>query len=416
MENTQQSKYKWYILTLAALTHTFAMAMPQMCMPVLFKEISDELGLTLVQVGMIWGIGNLIGIFISLFGGLIGDRFGTKRTLSVGCLVAGLTGALRGISGDFITLAATVTLFGLATTVLPMAVHKTCGVWFTGRRLGLANGVASMGMALGFMMGAMLSATVLSPLLGGWRNVLFLYGAISIVISLLWFVSKGSPAQVGSSVDYASIVPFRQALSRVVRIRGVWVLSGIMLGVGSCYQGMLGYLPLYLREVGWTAASADGALAAFNGISMLAAIPIALLSDRIGLRKPVLLCATLLTAIGVGLLSVVGGVVVWVAVLVAGIVRDGFMAIFSTMIIETEGIGARYAGTAMGLIYTVSRIGLVVSPPLGNSLAASGLSVPFIFWAALAVGALAGFYFLKETGARRRADLATIGETLTERL
>jgi len=39
-----------------ALTHTVAVAMPVMCMPVLFQEISEDLGLSLVQIGSIWGL------------------------------------------------------------------------------------------------------------------------------------------------------------------------------------------------------------------------------------------------------------------------------------------------------------------------------------------------------------------------
>jgi hypothetical protein len=72
-------------------------------------------------------------------------------------------------------------------------------------------------------------------------------------------------------------------------------------------------------------------------------------------------------------------------VLIAGFVRDGFMAIFTTMVIETEGIGYTYAGTAWGLTMAISGIGNVVAPPLGNSLAAYGASVPFAFWAGLAI-------------------------------
>ena len=51
MVNSYGSRYRWYVLGLAALTYTFAVAMPRMCMPVLFKEISIDLDLSLVQIG-----------------------------------------------------------------------------------------------------------------------------------------------------------------------------------------------------------------------------------------------------------------------------------------------------------------------------------------------------------------------------
>ena len=396
-----KSTYKWYILTLAALTHTFAVAMPTMCMPVLFKEISEDLDLNLVQIGTVWGIVPLAGIFVVLIGGLLNDRFGVKRTLSVACFLAGLAGAMRGLSGDFITLAATMFLFGLVTAIIPASVHKTCSIWFPGQYLGLANGIVALGMATGFTVGTMISATILSPLLGGWRNVMFLYGAMSAVIGILWLLTRIEPSQFRSSASYASTVPFRHALSRVVRIKGIWLLGFILLSQFGCVQGMLGYLPLYLREIGWTAASADGTLASFNGASMIVVIPLALLSDRLASRKVVLLAATLITATGVGLLSVASGPMVWVSVIIAGFVRDGFVAVMMTMIMETEGVETAYTGTALGLAMTLSRVGGIISPPIGNSLADINSRLPFIFWAALAAVALFGFRFVKDTGRKQ---------------
>ena len=390
------SNYRWYILALAALTFAFAISMPMFSMPVLFKEISEDLDLNLVQLGTVWGMNSLGAIFVILIGGLLGDRFGVKRILTVLCFLAGLAGALRGLSDSFITLAATMFLFGLLTAILPPTLHKACGVWLPGRHLGLANGVVATGMALGATVGALISATILSPLLGGWSNVLLLYGAISIAFSVLWLLSRSKPSQVELPASHENAVSLRQALSRVVHIKGVWLIGFIFFGQSGCAEGMVGYLPLYLREIGWTPASADGALAALNGISMITVIPMALLSDRLGSRKAVLFAATLMTAIGVGLLSVAGGAMVWASMILAGIARVGFMALLITLIIEIEGVGPTYAGSAMGLAMTIGRVSTIISPPIGNSLAGINLGLPFVFWAALATMALFGLYFVKE--------------------
>jgi len=391
--------YKWYILALVALTGTLAFAMPMMSLPVLFKEISEDLNLNLVQLGTVWGIIPLAGIFVVLIGGLLCDRFGSKRVLVVGCFLTGITGILRGLSDSFITLTVTMFLFGLVMTITLPGLIKTCGTWFSGRRLGLANGVHAMSMGLGFMVGAMVSATILSPLLGGWRNVTFLYGVVAIAVSVLWLLSRSKPAH-SESADSANIVPFRQSLSRVFRIKRVWLLALIMTGQISCIQGMLGYLPLYLREIGWTAVTADGALSAFHGASTIATIPIALLSDKLSSRKVVLFATTLATAIGVSLVSVSSGIGVWASVIIAGVVRDGFMAVHFTMIIETDDVGPVYAGTAVGLVFIIAGIGEFIAPPIGNSLAAFNPSLPFVFWSALAAVALLGFIPLKETANR----------------
>ena len=239
MENNgSQTSYRWYILILAALTNTLAIAIQSMCLPVLFKEISTDLNLNLVQVGLIWGINALPGMAATLVGGALGDRFGPWRVLILGCLLAGLTGAVRGLATDFTSLTAAMFLFGLVTPFVGMNVIKTCGLWFSSRQLGLANGVLSMGMALGFLSGSMFSATFLSPALGGWRNVLFLYGAVPAILSLFWFLARPNPALPPADPQAAS-PSLRRNLAYVARIPNVWLLGLTILGVSGCVQGSL---------------------------------------------------------------------------------------------------------------------------------------------------------------------------------
>jgi MFS family permease len=346
-----ETSYRWYILLLAAATNTLVVAAPSMCLPVLFKEIQGDLHLDLVQVGLIWGISALPGIFTVLAGGVIGDRFGPKRVLMVACVLVGLTGALRGLATSFVTLAAFMFLLGFVSPLIVMNTLKTCGMWFSRRQLGLASGFLSMGMALGFLVGALFSATVLSPWLGGWRAVVVLYGGIAVALAIPWYFTHSAPGAAGNqAAGSGGPMSIRQTLAYVARIRNVWLLGLTILGISGCVQGVLGYLPLYLRGQGWPPASADGALAAFQGISMVCVIPIALLSDRLGTRKKVLVATALMTTLGVSLLSFASGAGVWLAVCLAGMVRDGFMAVFMTAVIETEGVGVTYAGTAVGMV------------------------------------------------------------------
>lgn len=388
---SSEPPYRWYMLVLSALTHTFTVAIPVMCLPVLFDEIAAELQLNLVQIGTIWGLASFPALFTSLIGGALSDRFGTRRTLVLGCTVVGVTGALRGLAPNGIVLGVTVFLFGLVRPIIPMTVHKTCGVWFSSRQLGVANGVASMGMALGFMLGSMFSATVLSPWLGGWRNVLLVYGGISIVFSLPWYLSRTHPADTKPSDGSHQSGAFMRSIRHVGSIRNVWLLGIALLAIGGSIQGLLGYLPLYLRAEGWNAASADGALATFHAVSMAGAIPFAFWSDRLRSRRRALLLATLFTISGSILLVFSHGFMVWVAVIAAGCIRDGFMAVFITLIIEIKEIGAAYAGTAIGFVLSFIGLGNLLAPPMGNSLAALHPGAPFLFWAGLAC---AGFFSL----------------------
>ena len=86
----------------------------------------------------------------------------------------------------------------------------------------------------------------------------------------------------------------------------------------------------------------------------------------------------------------------WDAVTIAGLVRDGFIAVPMATVIETEGVGATYAGTAIGLVTILPGLGRLIAPPLGNSLAHISPSLPFVFWMSLAVGGFLGLCPLRE--------------------
>jgi len=400
MTDTPGHNYKWYILALGAATHVFVASMPWMCMPVLFKEISDELGLNLVQVGTIWGMIGLAGMFTALFAGLFGDRYGTRKTLTVICILLGITGALRGLSANFVQLAVFMFLFGLFIVSISLNVHKSAGEWFTGRQLGLANGVLAMGIGAGITLATMFSATVFSPMLGGWRNLMFAYGAMSVIVGFFWLQSKRSPAFMAASSS-GERVSFRQSFAHVARIKGIWLLGLVEMSVAGCRGGLVGYLPLYLRGVGWEPLQADGALAALSAASVLGVIPLSMLSDKIGLRKIIVYPAVTMLMVGVGLLAVSSGGLVWPVVILVGISVESLAAVLITMVMETAGSGGTYAGTALGLGTTLALLGAFYAPPVGNRLAVINPSLAFLFWSGMALLGLVLSFFVRETGWKR---------------
>jgi hypothetical protein len=53
------------------------------------------------------------------------------------------------------------------------------------------------------------------------------------------------------------------------------------------------------------------------------------------------------------------------------------------------------------MIFSISQVGAVVSPPIGNGLADLGAGVPFFFWAGLSLVSLLVLLMVRETAGRR---------------
>jgi predicted MFS family arabinose efflux permease len=368
----------------------------RMCMPVLFKEISADLNLSLVSIGTIWGMDPLAGIFVGLPGGLLVDRFGLKRTLAVICILAGIFCALRGISVNFLSMVVLMFLFGMLAAVTPVIAPKSAAVWFPQKQLGLTNALISISSAVGGMIATMTSATLLSPWLGGWRYVLFLFGIPPVLAGILWIITGREPRKEEIQSSTSSRVPLRQALSRVIHLKDVWVYGGISLLLCGSLMGLSGYVPLYLRNIGWTPIGADSAMTILNGAGMAGTIPIVMLANKFKAYKATLAFSVVIMALSLALLPVTSGPALWVLLVASAFLRSASFAITNVLIFQIEGVGGTYGGTAMGLSGSIGMLGGFLAPPIGNKLADISPGMPFYFWAALSAAALPLFLLLRK--------------------
>jgi MFS family permease len=377
------STNRWLILGLTALSAALLIGAPSTGLSVLFGEISAELHFDLVQVGLIWGIGSLPSIFTGFLSGAVIDRFGPKSVLIAGIVLVSLAAAVRGLAGGLASFLAAILAFGCVVPLVVTAGYKLNSLLFPSRLLGIANGIQSMGVGLGFFLGSLLSANVLSPLLGGWRHVFFFFGGSSLLLVLPWYFVRLSPAphRGGAAIPH---VPVREALGRVAHLKDLWLLGLAFFGVAGCLQGIAGYLPLHLRAIGWEGGAADGAFALLNAASLVCILPLAFLSGRLGPRKRVMAAGLLAMSAGSAWLGAAAGASVWAAVALTGMARDGSVAVGLTMAVETPGVGPAYAGTATGMVMSFFYLAGLFAPPFGNKLAEFAPGAPFLFWAGMA--------------------------------
>ena len=367
---------------MVSLSGFVAMGFPITALSALFSEIAESLDLDLVQIGVIWGVGMAMGIVTGLVGGAFIDYFGTRRTLVALCLFAGVAGALRGLAVDFWSFVLFSFLLGMAQPILPMNFIKLNREWFSSRQLGFAAGIMSVGFAAGAMFGSRFGATLLSPLLGGWRAVLIFLGFCSVALALAWALAH-PPVEAPRETRFH----LRQVLANlryVIRFRELWVIALAVLGVAGLMQGMVGYVPTYLRAIGWEAADADSAIPLFFFASLIGVVPISHLSDRIGSRRLVMASGTAMMTLGALLMFFAGDDFrsVLIAMVIAGCCFDSFMALMGASITEVKGLQMAMMGSALGFGAVLQNLGGSLLPPIGNSLSAIDLNVPFLLWAA----------------------------------
>ena len=72
--------------------------------PIALPLLSRDFGLSLVEGGLLLGMFQIASMAVGVFAGMLADRFGQRRVMITGLLVAGLASAAGALAQDALTL------------------------------------------------------------------------------------------------------------------------------------------------------------------------------------------------------------------------------------------------------------------------------------------------------------------------
>jgi sugar phosphate permease len=364
-------------------------------LPFFYDFFVRDLGWTRQQVTSGNALSKLVvGPLFGFFAGMVIDRFGPRRLMLGGILVAGL--ALVGLGG-------TATLAAFYTFYLMNAVGNVCGGplpnqvllsgWFDGGR-GRAMGVAYLGIGVGGMLVPQIAHALEAAF--GWRTALMILGVLMVVIAFpaAWFVrEEGASARTNGGPHAAPEGGARggtPGMGAVLRRPAFYFLAiGSMVSIGAV-GGTMQNLKLYLtgdRGLGQGDAANVASLVLFG--SLAGRLIMGWLADRWA-KKRVMLLIYVVVAVSVPLMALAPRGALWAAALVFGLGLGGEYMIIPLMAAELFGL--RLMGRVMGIVFTADSVAEAVVPMAVATLRdRSGSYAPgFTLLVALAVlGALA---------------------------
>ena len=396
---TERVSYRWWVLVNTFLIFTVAFGMGWTYIVMLVSPILQDLGLNIADWGTLWSAVSFGTVLFALIGGALGDRFGIRPTVGLGVIFMGGFLTLRGTASSFATLYAWMFLFGIALAVTFTNVPKALGMWFPPEEFGLANGVTQAGYGAGAGL-----ATVLTPLvldsLGGWRNLTYLLGILTMGLGLLWLCTvRDRPAAV---LEAENRMEVGKALRQVLRVKDVWIVAGCYFLFLGGYIGLIGYAPTYFVTVqGMTAPAAGAVLSIVMWAYVAGTFILPTLSDRVGLRKAFYFPGMLGTGVLIFLAAYALGVSLWLVAALWGFMA-GAAAIAFVVPLEMEGVGPMLAGSALGIAVTAGYLGGFVAPLICMSLVSVTPIAGFAFGGGCYVLSALLFLLIKETGPRTR--------------
>jgi nitrate/nitrite transporter NarK len=368
-------------------------------MPTLYSEIAREIPMTYARWGTIWGIGYVAIMIFSLLGGMATDCLGIRAVVGLATISMGVFGIGRAFSHTFDQLFLMMFFMGVGYAFLLPNLPKSLGQWFPKSELGLSNGILTAGVCIGSGLALQLSGVYLSPLLGGWRNLLWLYGVLSIILGVLWSVMmREKKADLQPTEPFS----FRKAFSTVISVRDQWLLMASRFCIFGALIGVIGFLPELLVAKGMQKSLADLSSSLIYYTNIIGVIAIPVISDRFGRRKIFIWPFAVLSAFFIASLSIFSGGIV--SLVVCGMIGllVGFLPLLLALPMEMEGIDWWYVGTSLGFVTALGNLGGFVAPAWGGKLIDSTgkESVAFIFWGLLMFMGALFILPMKETGSR----------------
>lgn len=279
--------------------------------------------------------------------GVLLDMFGTRKTVSLGCLIAAAGSLIFGNAQSFGIACLGRALIGIGVSAPVVSMQKLISSWFRENRQASAFSTSSM---IGYC-GALLAQYPLAWLikLVSWRIVFVICMGISIILAVLcWLFVRDTPEQCGlpSMADLDGRVVVRQsrltlqatlrAIGRMFKNKYVWPLIVIMM----IHQGLQALFSAtwavpYLCDVyGMTSLEAAGFTSAMMVGMVLFGFLSGKVSDRIGSRKIVLsfisgFMALLWFVFAFGPDRFMSTPMLWAAMFLMGISGSGIQIMFS---------------------------------------------------------------------------------------
>ena len=401
----QRLPYRWPMAIWTLLVGLFVGGMCVGFLPPLFDEITEELGLTHTEIGIIWGATALGTLLTALAGGLLADRYGAKKIMAIGLFLSIPFCVTRAVFPSFWGLTASMFLLGMALGLIFPNMSKAVGMWFGQKELGMALGIVFVGGSLGGVIALMIGVP-LSNALGGWRNVMYLTGGIAAAVFVMWVaLAKERPPTEVQAETAAARPSMLEGLKKIMRIRDLWLVCMMELCVMGAIMGFMGHFP---HDTVDRIGMSPGMAGILTGIGAATVVVTNVLgprfSDRVGLRRPFIWPFMLVGLFGATFMGIASGASLFILVIVLGASIGVVLPLFRAVTIENPRIGPLLAGSALGLLHMVNCVGATLVPIVMGWIqdATTAYWQAYLFFAILCGGGALFGYLIRETGLRSK--------------
>ena len=333
--------------------------------------ISGAVSLFMLMVGL-----------IAPFVGRVADRYGPKKLLLWGAVIAGAALMLLSLASALWQLYVLYSVVGIglgSAGVVPVSV--AISNWFT-RKRGLAMGVTMVGIALGALLVTLLTNFLVDAF--SWRIAFLAMGILTwaFVIPPVTLIMKTRPQDMGllpdgdrptpievapsAEVAQASIDPEPGAYTLALALKSpsLWLTMTAFFFAGLAIGGVLQHEHAFFTDTGISMASAGVMLAVTGGAGGLGKFSFGFLADKMPPKVAAMICFAL-QLVGVIILTLTKTTaMMWVFVMLFGFAMGGQIALQPLVTAKFFGLAA--LGAIFGAVALAASLGSAIGPLLAG--------------------------------------------------
>ena len=357
----KKSNYGWVMAALAFVVLFIGSYVQYQLSPLAYLII-PEFGLSNSQFSSVFSAPMIPGLCLSLVAGLLCDKYGVKKCITVALTIAVAGIVLRTFSSSYTTLFICMILAGLASTFISSNIAKYLGGWFAPEKIGTMIGITMAGSTAAMAIG--MGTTAMFPSV---RAAYIFAAVLAVIILVAWFLlarkSEAEKADKKAEIKEQQI-SIIDCLKGIIKNKHIWLIGSCLMFLMGSQIALSAFLPMALQAERGIAATASGVVTSVIMFGNLAGTILGpILCAKIGRMKPYLLVCGVIAAIGVVFAwQLPTGIIMTVAMFVTGFFASAMIPTLMSLPIMLPGVGPGLAGTAGGLVSTVQLFGCVVIP------------------------------------------------------
>lgn len=378
MENTTNKRpffYGWVIVVACMLIQAIPYGVAINVQPQFINFVINGEGFTLTQFSLLFTIGTVVSALASPSIGkmLSNPKSNLKLIYVIGSILSGGGFALYSFAGGNLWA-----YYGISALVqVGTAIISAIGVpllvnaWFKENK-GIAMGIAFSGSGIGNIFLQQIAARLLSDPNFGYARAYFIFGIISLIVSLpisLFLVRlpkdeselvRNSHKKKNSKVNLTS---WGYTLQEVMKMKLFWVLASGFIFVGFYVSGMSVQYISYLYSLGFNATFVANIGSIFAFFSIFGNLCGGLFFDKLGIKKSLAASGSMIIICGLCLIFVPNiPTLGYLFAVLLGI--SMFTYIIGPSYLTGSLFGDREFGTILGIVQVFFAIGYAVGTVL----------------------------------------------------